>query len=107
MGSYRASLHLHAADHQVPGREDRCCHGTRGCPAMSVRRVLIIGCNGLLGQKVTELFVRGSSYTVTLASLEPKPLQSFPAVEYLAFDMTSKKEVRQVVYGCEPDVIIN
>ena len=74
---------------------------------MSVRRVLIIGCNGLLGQKVTELFVRGSSYTITLASLEPKPLQVFPSVEYVPFDMTSKKEVRQLVYGSEPDVIIN
>ncbi len=74
---------------------------------MSVRRVLIIGCNGLLGQKVTELFVRGSSFTITLASLEPKPLQAFPSVEYVPFDMTSKKEVRQLVYGCEPDVIIN
>jgi dTDP-4-dehydrorhamnose reductase len=74
---------------------------------MSVRRVLVIGCNGLLGQKVTELFVRGSSYTITLASLEPTALQTFPSVAYVQFDMTSKKEVRQLVYGCEPDVIIN
>ncbi len=74
---------------------------------MSVRRVLIIGCNGLLGQKVTELFVRGSSYTITLASLEPKPLLPYPSVEYVPFDMTSKKDVRQLIYGAEPDVIVN
>ena len=74
---------------------------------MSSRRVLIIGCNGLLGQKVTELFVRGSSYTIALASLEPQPLQQFPSVNYVQFDMTSKKEVRQLVYGAEPNVIIN
>ena len=38
-------------------------------------RMLIVGSNGLLGQKVLELFVRGSSATITAASVEPEPVR--------------------------------
>ena len=74
---------------------------------MSVKNVLVVGSNGLLGQKMTELLVRGSASTVTLASIEPRPLRQLQSASYHQMDVTSKKEVKQVVFGCEPDVILN
>ena len=74
---------------------------------MSAKRVLVIGSNGLLGQKVAELLVRGSAYTITLASLQSKPVRQLLSVEYMPLNITSKKDVKQAVFSCEPDVIVN
>jgi len=74
---------------------------------MSVERVLIIGSNGLLGQKVAELLVRGSPYTVCLTSIEPKPIVPLQSAEYAQLDITQKKEVKHVVAAFEPHVIVN
>jgi len=74
---------------------------------MSVERVLVVGSNGLLGQKVVELLVRGSAYQLVLASMEPKPLRELLSVEYHQLDITSKKDVRELGGRVEPRVIIN
>jgi dTDP-4-dehydrorhamnose reductase len=74
---------------------------------VSLPRVLVVGSNGLLGQKVAELFVRASSSAVTCASIEPEPVRTLHAVQYLVLDVTSRKDVRRVVAQCEPEVIIN
>lgn len=74
---------------------------------MSVKRVLVIGSNGLLGQKVTELLVRGSAYHIMLASQGDKPIRKLLTADYTPLDITSKKDVKRVVASCEPDVIVN
>jgi len=74
---------------------------------MSDRRVLVFGSNGLLGQKVAELLVRGTSASVTLSSFEPAPVRPPEPAAYVQADITSRKEVRQVVARAEPDVIVN
>jgi dTDP-4-dehydrorhamnose reductase len=74
---------------------------------MNVERVLVIGSNGLLGQKVAELLVRGSPYTVCLASIENKPILPLQSAEYAQVDITQKKEVKQLVAAFEPQVIVN
>ena len=74
---------------------------------MSAKRVLVVGSNGLLGQKISEFLVRGSGCAVTLTSVEEKPVREFPPARYLTLDVTSPKEVKNVVTGLEPDVIIN
>ena len=74
---------------------------------MSVKRVLVIGSNGLLGQKVAEILVRGSVYTITLASQEEKPIRPLMSAEYIPLDITVKKDVKRVVFATEPDVIVN
>ncbi|HEX9007104.1 MAG TPA: NAD(P)-dependent oxidoreductase, partial [Bacteroidota bacterium] len=63
--------------------------------------------NGLLGQKVTELFVRGTNYQIMLSSLEPAPVFPVGEAQYAAVDLTVKKQVKQLVSSFEPDVIIN
>ena len=74
---------------------------------MSTRRVLVIGSNGLLGQKVAEILVRGSAYSITLSSLENKPLRPLGTTEYIQANITVKKEVKQLLGACEPDIIVN
>jgi len=74
---------------------------------MSVQRVLLIGSNGLLGQKLAELLVRGTTYRVTLASRENRSARPLASTEHMQIDITSKKDVKRVVFSCEPDVIIN
>jgi len=74
---------------------------------MSDRRVLVFGSNGLLGQKVADLLARGTPASVTLTSFESAPVRPPEPAVYIGADVTSRKEVRQVVARAEPDVIIN
>ena len=74
---------------------------------MNNRRVLVFGSNGLLGQKVAELLLRGTPASVTLSSFESTPVRPMEPAEYVQADITSKKEVKQVVAHAEPGVIIN
>lgn len=74
---------------------------------MSVERVLIVGSNGLLGQKVTELLIRGSAYRLMLASKAAQPVRQLQTTEYTQLDVTSKKDVKTLVSSFDPDVIIN
>ncbi len=74
---------------------------------MSAARVLVTGCNGLLGQKVTELLVRGTGATIVRSSVEPSAVRQLRSVSYRQLDITSKKDVRSVVADVAPDVIIN
>ena len=57
-------------------------------------RVLVVGSNGLLGQKVLELFVRGSAHTVAAASIEERAAVELQSVQYFPLDVTMKKDVR-------------
>jgi dTDP-4-dehydrorhamnose reductase len=74
---------------------------------MSVKRVLIVGSNGLLGQKVAEILVRGSAYQITLASQEETPVRPLQSADYVRLDITVKKDVKRLVFSSEPHVIIN
>jgi dTDP-4-dehydrorhamnose reductase len=74
---------------------------------MNNRRMLVFGSNGLLGQKVAELLVRGTPASVTLTSFENTAVRPMEPAEYIQADITSKKDVKQVVAHSEPDVIIN
>jgi dTDP-4-dehydrorhamnose reductase len=74
---------------------------------MNPLRFLVVGSNGLLGQKTAELLVRGMASSVTLSSLEERPLQQSGDTEYIKADLTSRKEVKQLLTHCNPDVIVN
>lgn len=74
---------------------------------MTNRRILVIGSNGLLGQKLCEIIVRGAAYNLTIASIEEKPVLHVVGAQYMRVDITSKKEVKSLVHTCHPDVIIN
>lgn len=75
--------------------------------ALEVERVLVVGSNGLLGQKVAEQLVRGFNYHVTLTSIESAPVREMPAAPYMQADITNRKTVKDLVGSVNPDVIIN
>ncbi|MEK9138210.1 MAG: sugar nucleotide-binding protein, partial [Bacteroidota bacterium] len=74
---------------------------------MSTKRVLVVGSNGLLGQRMAEFLIRGSAHKVTVSSIEPKPVRPLNSAAYIQLDITSKKDVKRIVHAAEPDVIVN
>ena len=74
---------------------------------MDIERILVVGSNGLLGQKVAEQLVRGSNYHITLASVEETAVRDIPSAPYLTLDITNRKQVREAVGAVNPQVIIN
>jgi dTDP-4-dehydrorhamnose reductase len=72
-----------------------------------LQRVLVVGSNGLLGQKMAEHLLRGTAYHITLASVEEQPVRVLESAPYLKLDITSHKDVRDIVAQVRPDVIIN
>lgn len=71
-----------------------------------MKRILITGSNGLLGQKVVEILSR-SNYPLLLVSLEPESVFDEDIFPYLQLDLTHKQEVRRVLDEFEPDIIVN
>jgi dTDP-4-dehydrorhamnose reductase len=74
---------------------------------MNSKRILVIGSNGLLGQKLCEIIVRGGAYHLAIASKAERPLRHVVGAHYLSVDITNKKDVKNAVAACAPDVIIN
>ena len=68
---------------------------------------MVLGCNGLLGQKVSELIARGTSCELILCSRSEKPLAPIPDVPYVRVDITKRREVRNAVAEWEPHAIVN
>jgi dTDP-4-dehydrorhamnose reductase len=73
----------------------------------ATQRILVVGSNGLLGQKMAEQLIRGTSHHVVLASVEDTPVRDLESAAYLKVDITSHKHVRDLVADTSPDVIIN
>jgi len=68
-------------------------------------RILIIGSNGMLGQRLAEYFSITNNYELMCASAEP---ESFvPGVDYKSVDITQKNSVRKLILDFFPDFVIN
>jgi dTDP-4-dehydrorhamnose reductase len=72
-----------------------------------MKRVLITGSNGLLGQKVVELLSRSNNYNLLLASKEEESVFTAEVLSYRQLDVTDKQKVRSVLEEIEPDCIVN
>lgn len=70
-------------------------------------RVFITGSNGLLGQKLADLFSRSTNYKLLLTSKEVHSVFDEEAVPYRMLDTTFKRDVQHAVEEFEPEVIIN
>ncbi len=68
-------------------------------------RILIIGSNGMLGQRLTEYFLNANNYELMCTSAEPESF--IPGVEYKSVDITHKNSVRKLILDFFPDFIIN
>ncbi len=72
-----------------------------------MKRILITGSNGLLGQKVVELLSRSSCYSLLLISKEDQSVFDAGAFTYRMLDVSRRADVRKVVDEFEPEVIVH
>lgn len=72
-----------------------------------MRRILLTGSNGLLGQRLVDLFSRLNSYNILLVSRQPESVFGEETLPYIQLDLAKRQDVRNVVDDFEPDVIIN
>ena len=72
-----------------------------------MKRILITGSNGLLGQKLAELFSRSSHYHLLLTSKQEHSVFDEEAIRYRQLDTTHKRDVQNIVEEFEPEFILN
>ncbi len=70
------------------------------------KKILVTGANGLLGQKVTELFAHETSHELILTDLHDHAFES-RGFDYFPMDITKKEEVKEAVKKYDPKYIIN
>lgn len=77
-----------------------------------MKKILITGSNGLLGQKLVELLIQkvadGEPYNLVIATARGENRLPFTdGYEYQSMDITSREQVQEVVANIKPDVIIH
>jgi dTDP-4-dehydrorhamnose reductase len=73
--------------------------------SMLKTRILIIGSNGMLGQRLIHFFSVNSNVELLCASKEEKSF--IDNIEYRSLDITQKQKVKDIVLDFFPDYIIN
>jgi dTDP-4-dehydrorhamnose reductase len=68
-------------------------------------RILVTGCNGLLGQKLIDLLSTKSDYLI--ATAKSNLVAGLPQGEFHFLDITNDQDVERVITQTKPDVIIN
>jgi len=69
------------------------------------RRILIVGSNGMLGQRLIEFYKKLNDVVLLAASVEEKSV--FDDADYVQADISNRNEIKKVVYDFCPDFIIN
>jgi len=69
------------------------------------KRILVIGSNGMLGQRLSEFFSKSDKVELMCTSAEENSF--IPDVQYKQLDITQKNSVRQIILDFFPDFIIN
>ncbi len=69
-------------------------------------RILVTGCNGLLGQKLVELIPIKPEHHL-IATAKSKLIPALPQGEFHSLDITRREEIDRIISKTKPDVIIN
>ncbi len=69
------------------------------------KRILVIGSNGMLGQRIAQSLSQSSQNELLCASFENESF--IPNVAYCKLDITQKNHVRETILNFFPDFIIN
>lgn len=72
-----------------------------------MKRILVVGSNGLLGQKITTLFSKSKQYDILSASVEEKTFLDGKNIPYQQLDITKRSSVLKFIDAYQPEVIIN
>jgi dTDP-4-dehydrorhamnose reductase len=72
---------------------------------MIKKRILIVGSNGMLGQRLTEYFLKKKNVELMCCSNEENSF--IKNVDYIRFDITNKNKVKNIFQDFYPDAVIN
>jgi dTDP-4-dehydrorhamnose reductase len=72
-----------------------------------MKRILVCGSNGLLGQRLALLFNGESEYEVLHTSHHRTFVQEETLIDYTQLDISNKSDVKSLVSSYRPDVILN
>ena len=72
-----------------------------------MKRILITGSNGLLGQKMVELLSNSPSYTLLLTSKQDASVFHDASLTYRTLDTSHKQDVQKAFEEFEPEIIIH
>lgn len=76
-----------------------------------MKRILITGSNGLLGQKLVHQLLQNESYVLLATSMGENRMSILKEANYSknyqSLDITNQEEVEKVVAGFKPNVVIN
>lgn len=74
---------------------------------MGMKKILVTGSNGLLGQKLVHLILDHSNHLLLATSKGENRLKSRSDFDYSSLDITDKNSVDSIVSEFKPDVLIN
>jgi len=69
------------------------------------KRILIVGANGMLGQRASEFYSANDNISLLGCSIEEKSL--LKDLDYIRCDITKREEIKKVIFDFYPDYIIN
>jgi len=72
-----------------------------------MKRILITGSNGLLGQNLVELLSNSPNYPMLLTSRQESSVFQPDRFQYRQLDISHKQDVLRVVEEFEPEIIVN
>ncbi len=69
------------------------------------KRILVVGANGMLGQRAIKFFAGQENVQLLGCSIEPEAV--FNNIDYVCCDLAKRESIKKIVYDFCPDVIIN
>ncbi len=69
------------------------------------KRILVVGANGLLGQRTIKFYSGNDNIELLGCSIESEP--AYKNAEYITCDISKRESVKKIVFDFYPDVIIN
>lgn len=72
-----------------------------------MKRILITGGNGLLGQTMARLLIQETKHDVLVTGLERYSVVEKPRMQYLQLDVTEKKQLRDCINEFKPHTIVH
>lgn len=71
------------------------------------KRVLIVGANGLVGQKLTEIFSHDRRFDLLISARQSEAYNRAASFGYVQLDASNLAAVKELVWNFAPEVIIN
>ncbi len=74
-------------------------------PNLIKKRILVVGSNGMLGQRTIRFFSRQNNFEILGCSIEEHPVTN--DYDYVCCDLTKRENVKKIIYDFYPDFIVN